>query len=112
MKNSFLTAFLACAFVFLLNIVASGQSSDRAEAGDTSKGASVAAVPGKVGVFVVRSVAKGAWATTKFVAKDVAKPVAKTIFLKAAPKLAIYTLKRTPAVAKKALPVAVKLALL
>lgn len=63
-------------------------------------------------VIVVSSAAKAAWVTTKFVVKDVAKPTAKIIFLKAAPKIALFGLKRTPGAAKRLAPIAVRLALL
>ena len=65
-----------------------------------------------VGVIIVKSAAKAAWVTTKFVAKDIAKPVAKAVFIKAAPKLTVYALKKSPMIAKRVLPLAMKLALL
>ncbi|MBK9216206.1 MAG: hypothetical protein IPM59_11530 [Chloracidobacterium sp.] len=63
-------------------------------------------------VIIVKSAAKATWVTTKFVAKNVAKPVLKAVLLKAAPKVLIFTLKNAPVVAKHALPWALKLALL
>ncbi len=77
-----------------------------------SSGTSAASVPVKVVVVVVGSAAKVAWVTTKFVAKEVAAPVAKAVFLKAAPKMTLYMLKKSPAIAKRVLPIALKFALL
>lgn len=65
-----------------------------------------------VAVIIVRSAAKATWVTTKFVAKNIAKPVLKAVLLKAAPKVLMFTLKKAPLVAKHALPWALKLALL
>lgn len=67
---------------------------------------------GKTGVIVIGSAAKVTWTTTKFTAKRVAKPVAKTVFLKAAPRITIFALKRSGTAAKHLTPIAVKLALL
>jgi hypothetical protein len=69
------------------------------------------AIPGKVAVVVIGSAGKAAWATTKFVAKDLAAPVAKAVFVKAAPKITVYALKQSPKLAAHALPIALKLAL-
>ena len=63
-------------------------------------------------VIIVKSAAKVAWVATKVVVKDIAKPVAKAILLKAAPKLTLFVLKSTPIVAKHVLPRVVRLALL
>ncbi len=65
-----------------------------------------------VAVIIVKSAAKATWVTTKFVAKNIAKPVLKAVLLKAAPKVLMFTLKKAPLVAKHALPWALKLALL
>ena len=65
-----------------------------------------------VAVIVVKSAAKAAWVTTKFVAKDIAKPVFQAVIIKAAPKLTVYALKKSPMIAKRVLPYALKLALL
>ncbi len=63
-------------------------------------------------VIIVKSAAKVAWVTTKVVVKDIAKPVAKAVLLKAAPKITVYMLKKSPVVAKHVLPRVIKLALL
>lgn len=81
---------------------ANGQAKSKPRQPDRDGGTNVA-------VIVVSSAAKGAWATTKFTAKYIAKPVAKTIFLKAAPKVGVFLVKQT---AKRALPLAMKLAVL
>lgn len=73
---------------------------------------SLARGTGKAAIIIVGSAAEATWVTTKFTAKHVAKPVAKTIFLKAVPKVSLFVLKRSPAVAKKIAPKLLKLALL
>lgn len=75
-------------------------------------GQSKAEASSNVAVVVVSSAAKAAWVTTKFTAKHVVKPVLKTVFLKALPKITVYALKKAPVIAKKVTPTAIKLALL
>ncbi|HQX57302.1 MAG TPA: hypothetical protein PLP07_15360 [Pyrinomonadaceae bacterium] len=74
---------------------------------------SIANGAGKVTVVVVGSAAKAAWATTKFAAKDIAKPlvvsVGKPLLLKAAPNVTMFALKLTGKSVKKAVPLAAKL---
>jgi hypothetical protein len=65
---------------------------------------------GRIAVIVVGQGAKAAWKVTKFTAADVAKPIAKGIFLKATPALTRFGLKMTGKVIKKGLPVVQKLA--
>ena len=65
-----------------------------------------------VAAFIVGTAAKSAWVTTKFTAKHVVKPVLKTVFIKALPKMTVYALKNSPRIAKKITPTAIKLALL
>ena len=69
--------------------------------------------PGNVAVVIIGSAARVAWATTKFVAKDVAAPVAtavlKPVAVQAAPAVAKFALKKS---AKYLLPLAVKLSIL
>ena len=68
---------------------------------------------GKVSVVIIKSAAKTAWATTKFAAKDVAKPilvgVAKPLLLKAAPQITMFALKLTGNSLKKGIPIATKM---
>ena len=111
MKNLLKRTISVCAVVLLFAFGAYAQKSKTDTKPDRS-GTSAASVPGKVVVIVVGAAAKAAWATTKFVVKDIAKPVAKAVFLKAAPKLTLYILKKSPAIAKRALPMALKLAVL
>ena len=63
-------------------------------------------------IVVIGSAAKVGWVTTKFAAKHVAKPVAKTLLVKGGPKAAKFMLKSSGFGAKHLLPIAVKLALL
>ena len=64
---------------------------------------------GKVGVIVVGSAAKVAWGVTKFTAKHVVKPIAKTLFVRAAPTAGKFVLKKS---AKYVLPFVAKLSVL
>src|SRR5688572_16104313 len=89
----------------VLLFAASAAAQDQSKQNDRRSGPSPA-------VVIVKSVAKGAWVTTKFVAKDIAKPVAKAVLLKAVPKITVYALKASPRIAKRVLPLALKLALL
>lgn len=83
----------------VFSAVANGQ-----DAGDSARRTSA-----NPAVVVVGSAARGAWSVTRFTAKHVVAPVAKTIFLKAAPAVAKFALKNS---AKHLLPVAVKLSAL
>ena len=68
---------------------------------------------GNVAVVIISSAAKVAWGTTKFVARDIAAPVAtsllKPVAVRAAPAVAKFALKKS---AKYLLPLAVKLSIL
>lgn len=68
---------------------------------------------GEVSVVVIKSAAKTAWATTKFAAKDVAKPIlvgiAKPLLLKATPQITMFLLKLTGKSLQKGIPIATKL---
>jgi hypothetical protein len=90
------------------------QNSDKqakgAEAAKPSPAARVLNLSGQIAVIVVGQTAKAAWKTTKFTASEIAKPVLKGIFLKAAPKLTAFGLRLTGKAIKKGLPVAQKLA--
>lgn len=67
----------------------------------------------KVGVIIVKSAAKVGWVVTKAVVKDVALPITRMVLLKATPRLTEFAVKRVgPVVAKRLLPIALKLALL
>lgn len=72
-------------------------------AGTVVKGAS------KTAVVVVGSAVKGTWVVTKFSAKHLVKPVAKTVFLDLAPAAGKFVVRSS---AKRLLPVAIKLSVL
>ena len=65
--------------------------------------------PARTGVLVVRSAAKGTWVVTKATGKYVLLPVAKSMFVKAAPAAGKFILRRS---AKYLIPTALKLAML
>jgi hypothetical protein len=96
---------LSCAVVLLALSVsaqhARGSDDKKRDRADTSSP--------NAAVLVIGSAARGTWAVTKFATRTVAKPVAKTVFLKAAPAVTKFALKNT---AKRALPLFVKLSLL
>lgn len=104
MKSLFIRAICVCVVAAAFAIAGYGQDQPERV---TDRGGSR-----NPAVIVVGSAAKAAWVTTKFVAKDVALPVAKFVVIKAAPRAGLFVLKRSPRVAKRILPVAVKLALL
>lgn len=107
---------LVIAGVFLLALCATANAqraaaSKRADAKETSAGGQLLNLSGKVAVIIVGQTARAAWTTTKFAASDVAKPIAKGIFLKAAPKITVFALKLTGQAMKKGVPVVEKLAI-
>lgn len=119
MKNYIFPAFLLFAVLVLFGGVASGQkkaselrSQSKAQAkSDTTKNGAITQVAnfaGQVTVVIVKSAAKTAWVTTKFAAKDVAKP----ILFKLLPVVTKYSFKFSGFAVKRLLPHAAKLALL
>lgn len=90
--------------VLFLSLAVSAQRSD-----DPSAGHRQVNHARNPAVVVIGSAAKGTWAVTTFTLKTVAKPVAKTIFVKATPAVAKFTLKTA---AKEAVPLMLKVALL
>jgi len=97
--------FAALVFTFAAN----GQdNAARSSRGHDSGGAIVLKATGKVATIIVGSAGKAVWTTTKFTAKHVVKPV----LLNAAPKTALFLLKKSAITTKYVLPVALKLALL
>lgn len=113
MRKLTIKLFAVAACLLLFTVAASAQdSSGNARSDDDNIVVEAAKGLGKTGVIVVGSAAKVTWVTTKFAAKHVAKPVAKTVFLKAAPKLVVMGLKTSGTAAKHLTPIAVKLALL
>ena len=113
MKKLIINLILICACVFAGSIFVNAQKvSARSKKEGSNAGVAILKGTGKVAVVVVGSAAKVAWGATKIVAKDIAKPVAKAVFLKAAPKLTIFMLKQSGALAKFALPWALRLSVL
>lgn len=107
MRKIFLRTAAVCAVLVALACGANGQVKKTATAA-ASDGGKVAATglkgTGKVAVIVVGSAAKVAWATTKFAAKRVAWPVAKTVLLKAPEKAAVLGLKTVGFSLRKGIP--------
>jgi len=124
MRIRFLNAILVCAFVTTLGVLVNGQSGPNpgnfsvtkkppTSASSNTGGNPALSLAGKVTIVVIKSATKTAWATTKFAAKDVAKPilvgVAKPLLLKATPKITVFALKLTGKSLKKGIPIATKL---
>ncbi len=113
MKQYILPAFVLCAVLSIFGISANGQK--KAESKQNGAITQVANFAGQVTVVIVKSAGKAAWETTKFTAKDIAKPIilgiAKPLLLKAAPKLSMFALKLTGNALKKGIPFAGKLGL-
>jgi hypothetical protein len=91
--------------LFSFQIIANAQNDQPAEKKDRNiiviGATETLKVGGKISYIVVKESAKIAWKTTKFTAGEVAAPVAKAIVVKAAPKAAIFIVKRgTPIAAK------------
>ena len=103
MKKYIVPAFLLFAVLLLFGGTASGQKSPDAK--NSGAITQVANFAGQVTVIVVKSAGQAAWATTKFSAKNIAKP----ILLKALPKASMFALKLTGKAIKKGIPVASKL---
>jgi hypothetical protein len=100
-------AICVCAFAAETAIDAQTRPQDENKTPEHSK--SAGSVATRVPVVIVGSAARVTWATTKFTAKHVAGPVAKTLFIKATPEAAKLALKTS---AKYLLPFATRLSLL
>ena len=102
-----------CLLLLCLGTYGQTKSKTPAKKQDDSTGVAVMNGAGRVAGIVVGSAAKAAWGTTKFVAKDVAVPVAsgllKPIATKMAPAAAKFALKKS---VKYLMPLAVKLSIL
>ena len=109
MKTYLTRSKIFCVVLIALSTVGLGQSVKK-EANDVTakKGNFVLNMTGKVAVIIVKSAAKTAWVTTKFAAKDLAKP----ILFKLLPIVTKFTLRATGVAAKRLLPHAAKLAIL
>ncbi|HMT08686.1 MAG TPA: hypothetical protein PKA82_11835 [Pyrinomonadaceae bacterium] len=119
MRSKLFKAVFLCALVLVLADVGLSQSGPQVGEKDSgnsksttsslkSNGNPVLKLAGQVTVIVIKSAAKTAWATTKFAAKDLAKP----ILFKLTPIVAKHSLKLTGVAAKHLLPIAIKLAVL
>jgi hypothetical protein len=101
-----LARLLPVLFLLFCASMAAAQSRDERKASDAS---SLASASGTVAVIVVKSAARATWATTKFAAKDVAKPIAVHVvgpfLFKLVPKATVFA-------AKQAAPYAARLAAL
>ena len=109
-----LTRVLAVGLCMLsLSMLAAAQQKT-SKVAQTGSGLATAVVKStaKVPVIIVGTAAKAGWEITKFAAVRVAKPVAKTLIVRGAPRAAVYVLKSTGLTAKYLLPFAVKLSLL
>ena len=114
MKKLIIRSLVVCACLLSLSLAASAQKRTATEnANGSSAGVAVLNATGKLAVIVVGSAAKVAWGTTKFVARDRAVPVAKSLVkplvVHAAPAAAKFALKES---ARYLLPLAVKLSIL
>jgi hypothetical protein len=98
--------------ILLISVAVSAQGSSTSDNSGSSVAGAVAKGAGKAAVIVVGSAAEAGWVVTKFTAKQVAKPVAKTIFLKAVPKLTVFALRNSSTFVRKLAPQALKIALL
>lgn len=91
-----------CACVFAASVAASAQKGE-------NFGVTLLKDTGKAAVIVVGSASKTTWAVTRFAVKTTAKPIAKTLFTRAAPAAGKFVLRTS---AKYLMPVAVKFAAL
>ena len=99
--------FCAACLLLLISVAASAQSKPKPLQKETDS-----SFAGRAATIVIGSAAKAGWETTKFAAKRIAKPVAKTLIVKGGPKAAIFMLKSSGMGAKYLLPWAIKLSLL
>ncbi len=111
MKKLLFKSLIVCACVFAFAGAAKAQSSNDKYARTTVNRSGDAVKPDSRNpvMIIVGTAAKAAWGTTKFAAKHVVKPLAKTIFLKALPAVSKFVIKKS---AKHLLPMAVKIAAL
>ena len=111
MKKFIIRSLVVCACVFAFVGAANSQSFTYNSAKTTVKqsGDATKRDGSNPAMIIVGTAGKAAWGTTKFVAKHVAKPVAKTIFLKMTPAVTKFVIKNS---AKHLLPVAIKIAAL
>ncbi|HRH45868.1 MAG TPA: hypothetical protein PKY82_29770 [Pyrinomonadaceae bacterium] len=102
MSKILITPFLSILLMCLFSTNSKAQ--DRTNPENTNRNVIIVgakktvAVTGKVAFVVVKETANLGWETTKFTTKEVVAPVAKTILLKALPKI----IKRATPIATKA----------
>ncbi len=104
MKINLLKIATTCAFALMFSAAAFGQS-NTAPTKQNGAITQVANFAGQVTVIVVKSAGQAAWATTKFSAKNIAKP----LLFKAVPAVSKFAYKLTGKAIKKGIPVASKL---
>ena len=109
MKKLLIRSLIVCAFALSLSIVANAQNSAVAKSDTDSAVRSVLTGAGNATFVIVGSAGKVAWSATKFTAKHVVKPIAKTLFVRAAPTAGKFVLKKS---AKYVLPFVAKLSVL
>ncbi|HRI02954.1 MAG TPA: hypothetical protein PLL77_04350 [Pyrinomonadaceae bacterium] len=111
MKKLLFRSLVVCACVFAFAGAANSQSFTYNSAKTAVKKSGDAAKrDGSNPVMIIVGTAgKAAWGTTKFAAKHLLKPAAKTIFLKMTPAVTKFVIKNS---AKHLLPMAVKIAAL
>ena len=111
MKNTLVRGLFVGVCLFAVHIAASAQSAKHVSNGGSVAG-TVAKTTALVPVIIVGSAAKAGWEITKFGTKHVAAPMAKALFVHAAPKAGMYMLKNTALGVKYGLPLALKLSIL
>ena len=111
MKNILVRGLFVGVCMLAVHVAGSAQQSASHAPGGSVAGA-VAKTTAKVPVIIIGSAAKAGWEITKFGTKHVAAPIAKTLFVRAAPKAGIYMLKNTALGVKYGLPLALKLSIL
>jgi len=111
MKNILVKGLFVGVCMLAVHIAANAQESTNHSSGGSVAGI-LAKTTVKVPVIIVGSAAKAGWEVTKFGTKHVAAPIAKALFVRAAPKAGIYMLKNTALGIKYGLPLALKLSIL
>lgn len=111
MKKLLFRSLVVCACVFAFAGAANSQSITYNSVKTAVKKSGDAVKPDgrNPAMIIVGTAAKAAWGTTKFAAKHLLKPAAKTIFMKMTPAVTKFVIKNS---AKHLLPLAVKIAAL
>ncbi len=109
MKKLILRITVLCSLLLAFSLAANAQKvTVKSQKKSSNVGVTILKGTGKAAVIVVGTSAKIAWGTTKFIAKDIARP----LLVRVAPRMAKLMLKSSGVVAKRALPLAVKLSVL